>query len=894
MPPRGRLFLIDGSALAYRSYFAFVRNPLINSRGENTSAPFAFTNTLLKILREERPEYIVVVFDTSKPTFRHAKFPAYKATRQKMPSDMKEQLPRIYQIIEAMRLPVIEQEGFEADDVIGTLARKAAEQGIKTILVTGDKDFTQLVSPLIKMLNPKRSGDEFELIDQDAVRTKFGVDPEKVVDVLALMGDSSDNVPGVPNVGGKTAAALVKQFGGLEAVLKNAHRINKPRIRKNLTDFAQQARLSKELVVIDTNVPVDLNLERFRFQGFDNERLIEIFKELEFNRFLRELSPASSREEVSYSTVKTVEQLERLVEKIKSKKRAVVNLATTDPNPMQASLVGVSVALVPRQAFYIPVAHSRGENLPLKVVLSALKPVLEDEGIQKYGQDIKYSTAVLIRNGVVPRGFLFDTMIAAYLLDPSTHQHNLDLLSLKYLNHKIDSLTDLIGKGQKQISFAQIPIERATLYCCENADVALRLKEIFEPKLVQLGLMDLFQGVEIPLVEVLRQMELNGVSVDTAFLDQMSRELQERLDGLMAEIYHEAGEEFNINSPRQLAHILFDKLGLPSRKRTKTGYSTDMGVLEELARKYELPRRLLEYRQLVKLKSTYVDALPRLVNPETGRIHTSFNQTATATGRLSSSDPNLQNIPVRTEIGRKIRRAFVTADSQHLFLDADYSQIELRIMAHISGDSNLIEAFQNDEDIHLRTAALSFGLPPEYITPDLRRQAKVINFGIMYGMGPYGLAEQLGISPQEAKEFIESYFRVYPGVKDYIEQTIRKARETGYVTTLLGRRRYLPDINSSNSRVREFAERTAVNTPIQGTAADLIKIAMINIHRRLNQAGMQTKMILQVHDELAFEVPKKELHEARELIAQEMEQALKLSVPIKVDIGVGNNWLEAH
>ncbi len=894
MASRSRLFLIDGSALAYRSYFAFVRNPLINSRGENTSAPFAFTNTLLKILREERPEYIAVVFDTSKPTFRHAKFPAYKATRQKMPSDMKEQLPRIYQIIEAMRLPVIEQEGFEADDVIGTLARKAAQKGIEAILVTGDKDFTQLVSPLIKILSPRRSGDEFELIDQEAVQAKFGVEPEKVVDVLALMGDSSDNVPGVPNVGEKTATSLVQQFGELEAVLENANRIKRPRIREALTVFAQQARLSKELVVIDTNVPVDLNLERFKFQGFDNGRLIEIFKELEFNRFLKELFPASSREEVSYSTVETVEKLEKLIEEIKSKKRVVINLATTGPNPMQASVVGVSVALVPRQAFYIPVAHTQGENLPLEVVLSGLKPVLEDEGIQKYGQDIKYSTTVLIRNGIIPRGFLFDTMIAAYLLDPSTHQHSLDLLSLKYLNHKIDSLTDLIGKGQKQISFAEIPIERATLYCCENADVTLRLKEIFEPKLVQLGLMELFQRVEIPLIEVLRQMELNGVSVDTLFLDQMSQELQERLDGLVAEIYQEAGEEFNINSPRQLARILFDKLGLPSRKRTKTGYSTDMGVLEELARKYELPQKLLEYRQLVKLKSTYVDALPRLVNPETGRIHTSFNQTATATGRLSSSDPNLQNIPVRTEIGRKIRRAFVTADSQHLFLDADYSQIELRIMAHLSGDSNLIEAFQNDEDIHLRTAALSFGLAPQYITPDLRRQAKVINFGIMYGMGPYGLAEQLGISSQEAKEFIENYFRVYPGVKRYIEQTIGKAKEMGYVTTLLGRRRYLPDINSSNNRVREFAERTAVNTPIQGTAADLIKIAMINIHRRLKQAGMQTKMILQVHDELAFEVPKTELEQARELITQEMEQALKLSVPIKVDIGVGSNWLEAH
>jgi DNA polymerase-1 len=695
---------------------------------------------------------------------------------------------------------------------------------------------------------------------------------------------------------------MIRQFGSLEAVLENAHKVTKPALKRNLIDFAQQARLSKELVIIDTGVPVDLDLERFKFQGFDNEKLVEIFKELEFDRLAKELSPVSAREEVSYSVVHTGEELEKLIEEIKSEGKFVIksegkfviNLETTGPNPMQASVVGISLAFIPQQAFYIPVAHTSTENLPLELAFSRLRPLLEDEKIEKYGQDIKYNTAVLIRHGITPRGILFDTMVAAYLLDPSTHQNSLDHLSLKYLDRKIDSLTDLIGKGQKQKSLAELPLEKATQYCCEHADVTLRLKEIFEPKLVQLGLMELFQQVEVPLVEVLRQMELNGVPVDIAFLSQMSQELQVRLNGLTAEIYQEAGEEFNINSPRQLAHILFDKLSLPSRKRTKTGYSTDVRVLEELARKYELPQKLLEYRQLAKLKSTYVDALPKLVNPETGRIHTSFNQTVTATGRLSSSDPNLQNIPIRTEIGRNIRRAFVTAGSQYLFLDADYSQIELRIMAHLSGDRNLIEAFQNDEDIHLRTAALSFGLAPEYVTPDLRRQAKVINFGIMYGMSPYGLSEALDISVQEAKEFIENYFHVYPGVKQYIERTIEDAKEKGYVTTLLGRRRYLPDINSSNNRVREFAERTAVNTPIQGSAADLIKIAMINIHRRLKQAGMQMKMILQVHDELAFEVPKAELEQAEELITREMERALKLSVPIKVEVGVGPNWLEAH
>ncbi|HID94803.1 MAG TPA: DNA polymerase I [Candidatus Latescibacteria bacterium] len=889
-----RFFLIDGSALAYRSYFAFIRNPLINSKGENTSAPFAFTNTILKILREQKPDYLAVVFDTSAPTFRHESFAEYKATRQKMPDEMKDQMPRIYQIIQAMRLPVLELEGFEADDVIGTLARKASAMGVESILVTGDKDFMQLITPSVKMLNPRRSGDEFELIDEEGVKARFGVGPERVTDVLALMGDTSDNVPGVPKVGEKTAIQLVQQFGDLESVLANVEKVGKKSVRENLIQFADLARLSKALVTIDTNAPIGLEIEQFKFKGFDNKSLSEIFKELEFNKFLKEISPAPREEKVEYSALKNEEELEDLIGAIIEAKSLAIDLETTSTDPMRTTLVGISIALSPCRAFYLPVAHSDGQNLDLGFVMSRLKPILEDEGIQKYGQNIKYDTAILLRYGVEPRGFVFDTMIASYLLNPSAHQHNLDVLSLKYLDHKMVPLSDLIGKGRKQKSFADVPVEQAARYSCEDADITLRLKNLFEPKLIQLGLMGLFKEVEMPLVEVLREMELNGVCIDVGFLERMSWELGEELDRLANEIYREAGEEFNINSTQQLGYILFEKLGLPTRKRTKTGYSTDVEVLEDLAHEYDLPRKLLEYRQLTKLKSTYVDALPRLVNPDTGRIHTSFNQTATATGRLSSSDPNLQNIPIRTEIGRKIRRAFVPVDGSHVLLDGDYSQIELRIMAHLSGDRTLIESFRNGEDVHLRTAALVFGLPPEFVTPDLRRQAKVVNFGIMYGMGPYGLAKELGIRPKEAKGFIENYFTIYPGVKAYIDETIKMAREKGYVTTMLGRRRYLPEIGSTNNRVREFAERTAVNTPIQGTAADLIKMAMINIHRRLKEEELKTKMILQVHDELVFEVPRGELDVVRRLIVEEMEGALELSVPIKVDVGVGDNWLETH
>ena len=896
-----RIFLIDGSALAYRSYFAFAKNPLINSKGEDTSTPYGFVNSLFKLFREYEPEYMVVVFDTGRPTFRHEKFPEYKATRQKMPEHMAASLPRIYQILDAMNVPVLEVEGFEADDVIGTLAKRAADEGFEVIIVAGDKDFFQLVGPKVKVLRPTRAGKEerLELVDEEGVKERLGVPPDRVRDLLALTGDASDNVPGVPGVGEKTALALVRAYGDLDSVLAHSGVVARERVRENLKKFADQARLSKELVTIRTDVPIEealgrpVSLEEFRFRGFNRPALQEIFKELEFQRFLREITVEEAVQEVSTKVVEEGE-LEEIARRARDQGFLSVDLETTSTDPMRAEVVGVSLSLSPGEAFYVPVGHILGPNVPWEKVRKVLGPVLEDEGVQKYGQNVKYDIIILSRHGVKPKGFSFDTMIASYLLNPSGRQHNLEVLSLTYLGRKMVPISELIGSGKKQRSFAEVPVEQAARYSGEDAEVVLRLKEVLEGELEAKALMPLFREVEMPLVEVLVDMEMHGVKVDGNYLRTMSLQVEAELRRLEEEIYEVAGERFNINSTQQLGYILFEKFKLPVVRRTKTGYSTDVSVLEVLAGEHELPRKVLDYRQLAKLKSTYIDALPKLINPETGRIHTSFNQTVTATGRLSSSDPNLQNIPIRTELGRRIRQAFVAPDEKHLLLDVDYSQIELRILAHLSEDENLIRVFLEGEDIHTRTACAMFGVPPELVTSELRRRAKTINFGIIYGMSPFGLAEQLGISRHEARELIDQYFRQYPGVKAYIERTLEEARRKGYVTTLLGRRRYLPEINSSNRQMREFAERTAINTPVQGTAADLIKVAMVRVWRRLREGGYRTKMILQVHDELVFEVPREELEEVRDLVVEEMEGALKLKVPIKVDVGIGTNWLEAH
>ncbi len=901
-----KLFLIDGSALAYRSYFAFVRNPLINSKGENTSAVFGFLNSLLKIIDEQQPDYLAAVFDTPEPTFRHKLYPEYKATRQKMPDEMSEQLPRIKQVLDILSIPVIEIPGMEADDVMGTLAKQAEKQNFETYLVTGDKDFLQLVSSLIKVYNPRRAGEEVEILDEKGVVEKIGLPPAKIIDYLSLMGDSSDNVPGVAGIGPKTALEILNQFDSLDDVYNNLDNVKRDAIRDKLAENREQAFLSQKLVTLDTRVAIPITIEDLNRKAPDNSRVFNLIKELEFNSLLERFTGTEKTEKVNYVTITESDRLKQLLAKLQSCQQFTFDLETTDADPMKAEIVGLSFSWKEGEAYYIPTISERVaatvdlftnqkfRGFPLKSVLQQLNPIFQNKSLRKSGQNVKYDLLVLSRAGVEVKGVDFDTMIASYVVNPSLRQHNLDALALTYFNYQKIPTKDLIGTGKNQITMAEVPVEEVSRYACEDADFTQRLYYVLEPKLIEYDLKKLFDEVEMPLIHVLLDMERNGVSLNVPFLAQMSKELDQRLNQLIKKIYKLAGQEFNINSTKQLAEILFKKLELPVVKRTKTGPSTDVDVLETLAKEHELPRELLEYRQLTKLKSTYVDALPRLINQQTGRVHTSYNQTVAATGRLSSSDPNLQNIPIRTEIGRKIREAFVPFDDKHVILDADYSQIELRIMAHLSQDPTLIKAFQQGKDIHRETAALVFKVNPEEVTDDMRRRAKEVNFGIMYGMGPYGLASRLEIPQEEAEMFIINYFASYPKIQEFMMQAQEFARQNGYVTTLLNRRRYLPDIHNDNRRVREFAERNAINTPIQGTAADLIKVAMINIFERLKQKKLKSKMIMQVHDELVFEVPKKEIDAVKELVRKEMEQAIELSVPIKVDMGVGNNWLEAH
>jgi len=901
-----KLFLIDGSALAYRSYFAFARNPLINSKGENTSAVFGFLNSLLKIIDDQQPDYIAAVFDTPEPTFRHKIYPEYKATREKMPDEMREQLPRIKQVLDALNMPVIEMPGLEADDVMGALARQAETKNLETFLVTGDKDFMQLVSPLIKIYNPRRAGEDVEILDEQGVARKIGLPPGKIVAYLSLMGDSSDNVPGVPGIGPKTALEILKQYNDLDDIYDNLDKIKRETIRIKLVDNKNLAFLSRRLITLNTDISLKITIDELKRGAPNQARAFELMKELEFNRLLDRFSGEEKFEEFNYATITNLDQLKELIEKLKSCHQFTLDLETTAVDPMKADIVGLSFSWNEGEAYYIPVVNEnisvtsdlfserKFRGLPLKDVLESLRSILQDDTIKKCGQNAKYDLLILSRFGIEVKGLDFDTMVASYVINPSLRQHNLDALALAYLNYQKIPTKALIGTGKKQISMADVPIEDVSRYACEDADFTQRLRHIFEPKLHEYELVKLFQEVELPLIQVLMDMERNGVSLNVPYLSQMSKELEKRLNQLIKKIYELAGQEFNINSPKQLSEILFTKLEMPVVKRTKTGTSTDVTVLEVLARDHQLPRELLEYRQLSKLKSTYVDALPKLINSETGRVHTSYNQTVAATGRLSSSDPNLQNIPIRTEIGRKIREAFITQDDNHVILDADYSQVELRIMAHLSEDPTLIQAFQEGKDIHRETAALVFKVSQEKVTDDMRRRAKEVNFGIMYGMGPYGLASRLDIAQEEAEMFIINYFASYPKIQEFMTEAQEFARKNGYVTTLLNRRRYLPDIHSENRRVREFAERNAINTPIQGTAADLIKVAMIKIHNRLKEKNLLTKMIMQVHDELVFEVPKNELEEVKELVRSEMENAIELSVAIKVDIGIGMNWLEAH
>jgi len=908
------LYLIDGSALAYRSYFAFISNPLTTSDGRNVSAIYGFANSLLKILRDEKPEHIAVVFDTPEKTFRHEKFPEYKATREKMPDEMANQLSDLKKLTEYMDIPVLEYPGYEADDVMATLAEIAKKEDVTTYLVTGDKDFSQLVNENVYVYNVFSKGSDAEIWDREKVVEKFGVPPEKIIDLLGLMGDSSDNVPGVPGVGKKTAQKLLQQFESLEDALEHADDISGKRAREGLQENQDQALLSKELVTIMRDVPVDVNFHKLKWNEFDFQNLIDFCKELEFFTLIDQIEEFRhgdpKPQSKDYQLIESLEDLSTVIDDCLKSELVSLDLETTSVDPMRAEIVGVALSWTPDSGVYIPVKNSvatkaheedllaeKGKFLGLEPddVIKELSRLANEKAPGITGQNIKYDILILKRYGLEVPNVEFDTMIAAYLLKPEVRSYKEDYLSLEYLGYQMQPIEDLIGKrGKNQKNMADIPVEDIVHYAAEDADVALQLTGRLKKLLQNNELFDLFYDLELPVMYVLTQMEYNGVYVDLDFLEKMSKDLQQEIEKYESKIYTLADKEFNINSPQQLSEILFEEIGLQPIKKTKTGYSTNAQVLEELKKVHPLPGLILDYREIAKLKSTYVDALPELIHPETGRIHSSFNQTVAATGRLSSSNPNFQNIPIRNELGREIRHAFIPENENNWIMAADYSQVELRLMASLSGDETLRNAFENQEDIHTATAAVVFDVQKDEVTSEMRRKAKVVNFGIMYGAGPYRMSNELGISVAEGQELINNYFDKYPGINDYIQKTIKQARDNKYVTTLLGRRRYLPDIDAANRNVREAAERAAINMPIQGTAADMIKLAMIRLHKAMQERKMQSRMTLQIHDELVFEVENDELDELKPLVISTMETALELDVPIKVDVGVAKDWYEAH
>jgi DNA polymerase-1 len=881
------IYLIDGSAYIYRAYHA--TKGLSNSKGFPTGAVFGFTNMIIKTLRDKSPSRIAVVFDAKGPNFRHEKYSEYKANRPAMPEDLREQIPKIHELVDAYRLPSLSAEGFEADDIIATLTRQAIGKGWKVVIVSGDKDLMQLVGEDVLMWDPQRDS----VYDSAAVEKKFGVPPDRIRDFLSLMGDSSDNIPGVPGVGQKTAAQLLQEFGSLEEIYARVDEIPKKGVKNKIRDNEDKARLSYDLVSLDYNVALDKSIDDLQPEEHDVGKLRELFRELEFRRLLDDLPSEQVLDFSGYETIVQIEDLERWATRMAEIGRFSVDLETTSQEPVRADLVGISLCAEPGKACYIPVGHLEGVQLPKDDVLRVLKPILEDENLEKVGQNIKYDMIVLKKEGVHIRGISCDTMLASYLLDPSRRGHSLDDLAQIFLQHAMIPIKDLIGTGKSQVPFSEVDIPRASTYASEDADVTFQVSVILCPRVETEGLGGLFFNVELPLIPVLAEMELAGVRVNTDYLERLSEEFGDMLQSTEARIYDLAGESFNINSPKQLGVILFDRIGLKPLKKTKTGRSTSLEVLEKLALEHDLPRKILEYRSVFKLKSTYVDSLTSLVNPSTGRIHTSYNQAVAATGRLSSSDPNLQNIPIRTAEGRKIRRAFVPEEN-HVFVAADYSQIELRVMAHLSGDERLRDAFTSGEDIHAITAANVFQCSPAHVTPDMRRKAKEINFGIIYGMGPYRLAGQIGVGMKMARQYLEDYYATYAGVRRYMEELPPKAAKDGFVTTLLGRKRFLPDLNSSNKIAQQAARRVAINTTIQGTAADLIKLAMIKVHSALASSDLPARMILQVHDELILEVREDAAEEAVALLKREMEGAYTLDVPLEVDTATGNNWDEAH
>lgn len=942
MQEQPTLFLLDGMALVFRAHFAFANAPRITSQGLNTSAIFGFCNSLLEVIQKESPTHIAVAFDSHEPTFRHEQNEDYKANRADTPTEILAAIPYIHEILKAMAIPELRLPGYEADDIIGTFAKKAEKEGLKVFMMTPDKDFCQLVSENIFCYRPARLGNGVEILDIEGVKEKFGVPPEQVADVLGLWGDAVDNIKGIPGIGEKTAKKLIQEYGSVENLIQNAHQL-KGKIKENVINFAQQGLESKQLATIHINVPLDFVLEDLKLSPFDKEALKTIFEELEFKTLAKRLFseekpvvqaqnqqldlfgnpvetststqkttnssqafvmvPTSKTIETvahTYTTINTEIALKELVAHLSTLPDFCFDTETTSTDTHTCDLVGISFSAKAFEGYYVPC----NGDLSKTIILNIVKPLLENPHIRKVGHNLKFDMEVLHWQGIEVKGELFDTMLANYVIQPEM-KHGMDALAEVYFNYTPISIQTLIGKGQKQLSMADVAIDKVSEYAAEDADITWQLYEKLRSDVVSKEVEALFKEVEMPLMPVLADMEICGVCIDVDFLNEYAKQLEQEIISLDAEIQKLAQVKFNVNSPKQLGEVLFDVLKLDKGTKTKSGqYSTGEEILEKLAVKLDLeatekgvesiniPRKVLEYRQLAKLKSTYVDALPALLNTNTKRIHTSFNQAVAVTGRLSSNNPNLQNIPIRTDKGREVRKAFIAKDAQHCILSADYSQIELRIMASVSEDEGMMTAFNNNEDIHTATAAKVFGVAIEDVTSDMRRKAKMVNFGIIYGISAHGLAERLAIPRKEAAQIIENYFTQYPKVKLYMDSVINQARELGYVKTLLGRKRFLSEIHSNTPTIRSFAERNAINAPIQGSAADMIKIAMINLHQKLK--GYQTKMMLQVHDELLFEVPLSELELVKPIIEKEMREALALKVPIEVGIGIGNNWLDAH
>ncbi|MBN1365567.1 MAG: DNA polymerase I [Syntrophaceae bacterium] len=874
--------LVDGSNYIYRAFFGLP--PLTNSKGFPTNAIYGFTNMLLKLKRDIAPDYIVVTFDLKGPTTRHEEFEDYKATRKPMPDDLTPQIPFIKDIVRGFSICILEKQGTEADDIIGTLTVRANKKGWRTVIISGDKDLMQLVDENVSMVDTMKD----KTYDAAAVKEKFGVGPDKVVEILGLMGDTSDNIPGVPGVGPKTAQKLIEEYGTLEKVIRNAENLKNVKLRESLIKYAEQARMSRHLANIRKDIEIDFDFQDAAVKEPDKEILTKLFSEFEFSSLLREIKQENVRRDKEYKQIPDKKTLNELIAHLK--KGHEISLEVIWEKSPAADLIGIAIS-AGKESFYIPVGHTKVQTqLSLKEVLAALSDILNSSRIKKYVYDLK-TALISIDDFEVQSGE--DLQLVAYLLNPARYSYELDEIVWEYLHERIPTLKDLAGEKEKTLSLALVPLEKMTAYAGQRADAILELAPEIIAQLKKIDALELYIKVEMPLLHVLADMEKKGVLIDTKILKQMSTDLGQLMSISEEKIHRLAGEKFNINSPKQLQSILFEKLKLPAGKKTKEGYSTDVDVLTDLARSHELPAEILAYRSLAKLKSTYVDALPALINPQTGRIHTSYNQTVTATGRLSSSNPNLQNIPIRTLEGKRIRQAFI-ADPDCLLISADYSQIELRVLAHLSKDKALIDAFASDEDIHTHTATDVFGVFPQMVNADMRRQAKVINFGILYGMSAFGLAKELGVSVKTAQEYIEGYFQRYKKVRIYLDGILEDARRNGYVCTLLNRRRYLPELKSKIPSVRQFAERMAINTPIQGTAADLIKVAMVNIADLLKKKKLSTRLIMQVHDELVLEAPVKEKEEVMVLVKKEMEEVVKLNVPLKVEIASGKNWDEAH